>query len=128
MPESAFGVALEAMRKKKGDEFSLRVASEAAGMDHAYWYRLEGGEKSNPSLETVDKISKGLTLSQRDKGILEWLAEHGEANIDVIKLAVSDASVTLDEFTAAASIRHRGTVRPDAATLIERVRRILREE
>jgi hypothetical protein len=39
-----------------------------------------------------------------------------------------DATVTFDEFASAAGMVFRGASRPDHATRVERVRRILKEE
>jgi hypothetical protein len=97
-------------------------------MDHAYVYRLETGEKTNPSAEAMEKLIRGLKPSDRDAKMLKWLAQHPETDAKLVLHVLEDASVTFEEFTMAAGTAHRGNVRPDPARLIERVKKIMSEE
>jgi|SRR5208282_6928137 len=125
MPANGFGTALKILRERR--TLSGRELSQLADLDHAYESRLEAGEKSNPSDEVLDRLVRALKASERDGRLLRWLAEHPETWIGLITYVLATESVTLEEFTVAAGTVHRGA-RPDPATLIERVRRILGEE
>jgi HTH-type transcriptional regulator, competence development regulator len=46
----------------------------------------------------------------------------------LVEFAFKDPQIAIHEFTAAAGIRHRGTSRPDPATLIARIRRAFAED
>lgn len=126
MTQTGLGLALKVLRERR--TLSLREFSQLAGVDHAYVYRLETGEKTSPSPEMMTKLLKTLKLNERDAAIVDWLVEHAEANPDVIAQALEDETIPLEVVTAAASTRYRGTTRPDAATLIARVRRVFGEE
>lgn len=90
-------------------------------------HRLETGEKTSPSEELVGKLLKVLKPSQREADIVKWLSDHSDADLDLVAFALDDETVGIELFSAAAGIRHRGTVRPDPATLIARVRKALEE-
>jgi transcriptional regulator with XRE-family HTH domain len=125
MPANGFGVALKTLRERR--TLSGRELSTLAELDHAYENRLETGDKTNPSHEVLDKLVRALKPSERDGRILRWLAQHPNTDPALVLHALDDRSVTMDEFTMAAGAVHRGS-RPDPATLIERVRRVMREE
>ena len=126
MPINGFGVALRWLRERRtlsGREFSL-----LADLDNAYEYRLEMGEKTNPSDEVVDKLVRALKPSDRDGRILRWLAEQSDTDAKYVMHVLEDQSVNFDEFTLGAAMMHRGRVRPEPTKVIERVRKILAEE
>lgn len=123
---TGLGEALRTLRERR--TFSLRELSGLAEVDHAYVYRLETGEKTSPSFELVDKLLKVLKASDRDSQIVRWLVSHPDVDPDLVKFALSDPDVPLEVFTAAAGVRHRGTGRPDPATLIARVRKAFEED
>lgn len=125
-PPSGFGAALTKLRERRG--LSGRELSTLADLDHAYEYRLEVGEKTNPSPDAIDKLIRGLKPSDRDARVLRWLAEHPDTDAKYVTHVLDDHTVTLEEFTAGAAMAHRGRVRPEPAKVIERVRRILAEE
>ena len=54
--------------------------------------------------------------------IVRYLVDHSDAREDLVELALEDETVDARIFGTAASIRHRGSARPDAATLIARAR------
>lgn len=125
MPTNGFGVALKTLRERR--TLSGRELSTLAELDHAYENRLEAGEKTNPSDEVLDKLVRALKPGERDGRMLRWLAQHPNTDPALVLHVLNDPSVTMDEFTMAAGAVHRGG-RPDPATLIERVRRVMREE
>lgn len=125
MPQNGFGIALKTLRERR--TLSGRELSTLADLDHAYEYRLEVGEKTNPSNEAVEKLVRALKPSDRDARMLRWLAQHPNTDPKLVVYVLEDPSVSLEVFTAAAGTVHRG-VRPDPATLVERVRRIMEEE
>jgi molybdenum-dependent DNA-binding transcriptional regulator ModE len=45
------------LRKLIDKHGSVRKAAEATGIDHAYFWRLLDGEKTNPSEETLEKLN-----------------------------------------------------------------------
>jgi transcriptional regulator with XRE-family HTH domain len=126
MPTNGFGAALGTLRERR--TLSIRELSTLAGVDHAYIYRLETGEKANPSAEAVEKLIKGLKPSDRDGKMLKWLAEHADADAKLVLHVLDTPGVTYEEFATAAATVHRGSARPNPAKLIERVRKILSEE
>jgi hypothetical protein len=102
--------------------------SQLSDIDHAYVYRLETGEKTSPSAELVGKLFKVLKPTDRDAAIVRWLVDHPETDPELVSYVLDDDSIDIEPFTMAASVRHRGNVRPDPATLIARVRRALEDE
>jgi transcriptional regulator with XRE-family HTH domain len=125
MAQTGLGVALRMLRERR--TLSLREVSQLSNVDHAYVHRLETGEKTSPSEELVGKLLKVLKPSQREADIVKWLSDHSDADLDLVAFALDDETVGIELFSAAAGIRHRGTVRPDPATLIARVRKALEE-
>jgi transcriptional regulator with XRE-family HTH domain len=125
MPANGLGTAITKLREKR--TLSIRELSTLANVDHAYVYRLENGEKTNPSDDAVERLLKGLRPAERDAKMLRWLAQYPETDPKLVVYVLDDTSVSFDEFTAAAATVHRGTARPDPAKLIERIRRILSE-
>lgn len=126
MPQTGLGVALKMLREKR--TLSLREVGELSKVDHAYVHRLETGEKTNPSQDLVDKLLKVLKPGERDITLVKWLADHADADPDLVVYVLNDPQVAIHEFTAAAGIRHRGTSRPDPVTLIARIRRAFAED
>lgn len=125
MPQTGLGVALRMLRERR--TLSLREVSQLSNVDHAYVHRLETGEKTSPSEELVGKLLKVFKPSQREADIVKWLSDHSDADLDLVTFALDDETVGIELFSAAAGIRHRGTARPDPATLIARVRKALEE-
>ncbi len=126
MAQSGLGVALRKLRERR--TLSLREMSQLSDIDHAYVYRLETGEKTSPSAELVGKLFKVLKPTDRDAAIVRWLVDHPETDPELVSYVLDDDSIDIEPFTMAASVRHRGNVRPDPATLIARVRRALEDE
>lgn len=122
--QSGLGVALRRLRERR--TLSIRELGRLSEIDHAYIYRLEMGEKSSPSSTLISALLSVLKANARDAAIVKWLADHPDAWTELVEFALDDPHVTLEEFTMAAGVRHRGNARPTAATLIERVRGALR--
>lgn len=126
MAQTGLGVALRKLRERR--TFNVREAAQLANVDHAYVYRLETGEKANPTAEMLTKLLKVLKPSERETDIITWLATHPETDPDLVEYVLGDETVEAVIFTAAAGVRHRGNARPDPATLIARIRKAFDEE
>jgi transcriptional regulator with XRE-family HTH domain len=126
MAQPAFGFLLQRLREERG--LSLRELGQLAGIDHAYIYRLEAGDKESPSEEVLTKLIRALKAGKREGDMLRYLAEHPQVDSELVEHAVANPTVSFEEFSSVASVAFRGTGRPDYAKLVERVRRILQEE
>lgn len=128
MAQSAFGIFLRRLRERRG--LSLRELAQLAGIDHAYVYRLETGEKESPSDEALTKLIRALKAAKREGDLLRYLAANQgvTASAGLVDYALEDQTVSPDEFSMLAHVAHRGTARPDYKTTIERIRRMLGDE
>lgn len=126
MSQTGLGVALKTLRERK--TLSLRAVSQLSSVDHAYVHRLETGEKTSPSQELVEKLLKVLKPGERDAALVKWLVDHADADPKLVEFVLQDPTISIDVFCAAAGIRHRGTARPDPATLIARIRRAFEDD
>lgn len=121
MSQTGLGIALRRLRERR--TLSLREMSQLSSVDHAYVHRLETGEKTSPSPDLIEKLLKVLKPGERDADLVKWLVDHTEADPGLVDFVLEDPNISVEIFTAAAGVRHRGTVRPDPATLIARIRR-----
>jgi HTH-type transcriptional regulator, competence development regulator len=126
MAESALGLLIRKLREERG--LSLREVGQLAGVDHAYIYRLETGDKESPSDDVMAKLVRSLKPGKRETAMLRYLRAHPETEPGFVAHVLADRTVTYEVFAAAAGVAHRGTTRPDYGTLIARVRRILEED
>lgn len=126
MPQTALGFLIENLREER--DLSFRELARLTDIDHAYIYRLETGAKESPSDEVLSKLTRALKAPRREADMLHYLAVHPDTDVGLVAHVRRDPSVTIDEFTSAAGMAHRGTGRPDYAARIDRVRRYLREE
>lgn len=126
MSQNGLGAALRKLRERR--TLNLREMGQLSSVDHAYIHRLETGEKTSPSGDMLSKLLKVLKPSERDTDIIEWLATHPDADPELVEHVLDDASIDFSHFTAAAGTRHRGTARPDPATLIARIKRAFEED
>jgi HTH-type transcriptional regulator, competence development regulator len=126
MAQSALGFLLQRLREQRG--LSLRELAQLAGIDHAYIYRLEAGEKESPSEEILTKLGRALKVDKREADILRYLAEHPGVDPGLVAHTLADKTITIEEFSSVAGVAFRGAGRPDYPKRVERVRRILREE
>lgn len=126
MAQTGLGIALKNLRERR--TLSLREMSQLSTVDHAYVHRLETGEKTSPSVELVGKLLKVLKPSERDGDLVKWLIDHADADPALVEFVLADPSISVEVFTAAAGVRHRGTARPDPATLIARIKRAFEDD
>ena len=126
MPKTGLGVALRTLRERR--TLSLREVGQLSSVDHAYVYRLEAGEKANPSQDLVEKLLKVLKPGERDAALVAWLVDHTDVDPNLVKYVLEDPSIDIDIFSAAAGVRHRGNVRPDPAILITRIKRAFEDD
>lgn len=126
MPQTGLGVAIKTLRERR--TLSLREIAQLSSVDHAYVHRLETGEKTNPSLDLVEKLLKVLKPPERDAELVTWLVGHPDTDPNLVKFVLQDSSVSIEVFTAAAGVRHRGNARPDPATLIARIKRAFEDD
>ena len=126
MPQTGLGVAIKTLRERR--TLSLREIGQLSSVDHAYVYRLETGEKTNPSPEMIEKLLNVLKPSERDAALVTWLVDHADADPSLVQFVLQDPSIGIDVFTMAAGVRHRGNTRPDPATLIARIKRALEDD
>lgn len=122
--QSGLGAALRKLRERR--TLSIRELGRLADIDHAYIYRLEQGEKTSPSPELIATLLSVLKANPRDSAMVKWLVEHGDTSDELVEYCLDDPGVTIEEFTMAAGVRHRGNARPAPGVLLERVRRALR--
>lgn len=121
MPQTGLGIALRTLRERRA--LSLREVGQLSSVDHAYVHRLETGEKDNPSQDLVEKLLKVLKPGDRDSAIVMWLVDHADADSALVEFVLKDPSISIDIFSAAAGVRHRGNARPDPKTLITRIKK-----
>lgn len=126
MSQTGLGVALKALRERR--TLSLREVGQLSSVDHAYVHRLESGEKTNPSMDLVEKLLKVLKPGERDAALVMWLVAHAEADPRLVEFVLNDPSIGIDIFSPAAGVRHRGNTRPDPATLIARIQKLFEDE
>jgi transcriptional regulator with XRE-family HTH domain len=126
MPSTGLGGALRKLRERR--TLSQRELAELSDVDNAYIYRLEIGEKSNPTPEVMSKLLRALKAPERDASILKWLAEHPNTWPDLVTHTLDTPSVPFDHFVSAAGMSFRGDARPTPDVLLARVRRMYEED
>lgn len=126
MNTTALGAWLRHLRELKG--LSLRHLGDRADLDHAYIYRMERGDKGAPSAEVIARLAQALELGTREREILEYVADRPDTDLRFVDLIIEDETISADEFFAAAGTVYRGRTRPDPKTMIERARRLLKED
>src|ERR1700685_3593034 len=104
-----FGSALRHFREER--TLSLRELSTLSGVDHAYIHRLEAGDKTAPSSEGWDRLSRGLKLTVHKRRVLELLASTGEMDAHLFELAL-EVPERYDLVKVAATMSFRGS-RPE---------------
>lgn len=120
MPESALGVLLKKMREQRG--LSFRELGRLAELDHAYIYRLEAGDKDDPSTEALGKLTRALKAGKRESDMLQFLTQNPKTPVPLVELAMQDPTISFDHFTGAAGIAFRGK-KPDFPTIIARLKK-----
>jgi HTH-type transcriptional regulator, competence development regulator len=125
MPESALGVWLKSLRERS--KLTLRELAQRSEVDHAYIYRLETGAKEAPSDEVVNRLSAALSPTKREAEVLRFLACHPNIDVNLLNFVRENENVTFTEFHMLTTVVNRGA-RPDYATSLARIRRILQED
>lgn len=126
MPVTGLGVALKKLRERR--TFSQRELGELSEVDNAYIYRLETGEKVNPTSETLTKLLRALKAPERDASILRWLADHPNTWPDLVEYTLDTPEVEFDHFVSASATSFRGDARPTPEALLARIKRMYDEE
>jgi transcriptional regulator with XRE-family HTH domain len=125
MAATAFGVLLKRLREARS--LSLRDVSHISGIDHAYVYRLETGEKEAPSDDAVARITRALNASKRQESILRCLIGRAVPIEMVDPSIVDDDQVAVEDFESAAQMSFRGK-KPSSViewkNAIDKVRRV----
>jgi transcriptional regulator with XRE-family HTH domain len=124
MSDTGLGLLLRKLRERR--DLSVREVGQLSAVDHAYIYRLETGEKQSPSAEILGRLLRVLKPDAREAEMAKWLVEH-ESNPDWVAHVLVTPDLTAEMFEMGASIRHRGTARPDMATIEARVRKAFEE-
>jgi transcriptional regulator with XRE-family HTH domain len=120
MPESALGYLLKKLREQRG--LSLRELARLAEVDHAYIYRLEAGDREEPSSGILGKLTRSLKPGKRETDMLQFLAQSGGTSPELVRLVLQDPTISFNVFTGVAGLAFRGQ-RPNYPELIARVRR-----
>ena len=100
-----FGGYIGRLRNEKG--LSFRQLGQLADIDHAYIHRLEGGEKKDPSDDTVNSLIRVLSPGKRKTRILRFLLS---TPVDEYLLGqvLEDPEISLDDFESAAQLSAPG--------------------
>lgn len=120
MAQSGLGLLLRKLREAR--TLSTRELGQLSDIDHTYIYRLESGEKQAPSDELLKRLLRVLKADERETEMAQWLASN-EANPDWVEHALAKPDLTAEMFEMGASMRHRGTGRPDMKDIEARVRK-----
>jgi transcriptional regulator with XRE-family HTH domain len=126
MPQSGLGVLLRKLRETRG--LSLRELGQLAEIDHAYIHRLETGEKESPSGDLFTRLLRYLKPADRESEMAKWMVDHPDVDPNLVEYVLANPSIEADVFIAATAMRHRGSARPDPATLIARAQRAFDDE
>ncbi len=125
MPESALGLWLRALREES--KLSLRELGQRSDVDHAYIHRLETGVKEAPSEDVLSKLATALSATSRDGEVLRFLVTNATVDRGMLEFVRKDQTITSDELQMLRTMVNRGT-RPDYATSLARIRRIMMED
>lgn len=120
MPESALGVLLKKMREQRG--LSFRELGRLAELDHAYIYRLEAGDKEDPSSEALGKLTRALKVGKRESDMLQFVSQNPRTPVPLVELTLQDPTISFNHFAAAAGFAFRGK-KPDFPDLIARLKK-----
>lgn len=100
-----FGAALKFFRGERG--YSLRDLGVLSKVDHAYIHRLEAGDKSSPSEDILQNLSKALKLDKRRFRIIKILVDHPVPD-QLFQVILEDDERPIEVFQAAAQASFRG--------------------
>jgi len=100
-----FGELIRRYREQRG--LSLRELGKLAVVDHAYIHRLESGDKTSPSDDTLRALVRGLKLGGKSRQILEYVLDR-EAPTALVDAVLENDNYDFDDFSAAAAMSFRG--------------------
>jgi transcriptional regulator with XRE-family HTH domain len=123
---TGIGTLLSALRSRT--PYSVREVAEFSGVDHAYIYRLEKGEKEAPSSEVLAKLAKVLKPNEREGEMLEYLAAHPQVDPELVLYVFENPAAKFKAFRMVASASFRGTARSEYAKQIARAQRFLDDD
>jgi len=122
-----FGELLKRFREEQ--KLTLRDLGKTSGIDHAYIYRLESGEKEAPSDQVVNALTKALQLDRRRARMLRFLVKQSVDDA-LMSLVLEGPAYDVEDFESAACMSFRGT-RPESKDdwrkVLNRIRQ-MREE
>ena len=97
-----------------------------AEVDYAYISKIERGDKEPPPEDTLTKLVRHLKLTAHQTAVLKFLRTANSVEPALALHALTNAAATPDILAIAASVVHRGAVRPTPAELIARAQRAKR--
>ena len=106
----SFGYALRKFREERG--LSLRELGKLCGIDHAYIHRLEKDEKTSPSKEVVESLTRSLKLSSRRARLLRFLVGRTTSE-QLIEVFLEEEDRPIEVLESLAQMSFRGK-RPDS--------------
>ncbi|WP_218628315.1 MULTISPECIES: helix-turn-helix transcriptional regulator [unclassified Variovorax] len=122
--KSGLGTLLRKLREAR--ELSSRELGQLADVDHTYVYRLETGEKQSPSEELLARLLRVLKAKPREVEMAQFMMSN-DVNPDWVE-HVLQTDMTAEMFEMGATMRNRGSGRPDMQALEARVRRALEDD
>lgn len=126
MPVNGLGIALKTLRERR--TLSQRELGQLSEVDNAYIYRLETGDKVNPTPETLGKLLRVYRASDRDASILRWLADNPNTWPELVQYTLDTPAVEYEHFVTAATMSFRGDGRPTPEALLSKVKKMYDEE
>lgn len=116
---------LRMLREERG--LTLRELSRLCdpAVDHTYIYRLETGQKTEPSKATLKSLAKALRLKGKRREMFFYLAEYWEEDDSIIEAFLrEDSDLDIEEVKVAASLRSRGVHPKTSDEWIEKLHQI----
>lgn len=124
MAQSGLGTLLRRLREAR--DLSSRELGQLANIDHTYIYRLETGEKQSPSDDLLARLLRVLRAKPRELEMARFMMNN-DVNPAWVE-HVLDSDMTAEMFEMGATMRHRGSGRPDMEAIAARVRRALEDD
>lgn len=115
------------LRLRESRGLSTRELGQLADIDHAYVFRLEKGEKKAPSGDVLNRLLRVLKAERRETEMAQFLMLN-EVNLDWVEHVLNRPSITAEMFEMGATMRHRGSGRPDMELIEARVRKALEDD
>jgi transcriptional regulator with XRE-family HTH domain len=124
MAQSGLGLLLRRLREAR--DLSSRELGQLADVDHTYVYRLETGEKQSPSEDLLARLLRVLKAKPREVEMAQFMMNN-EVSPDWVEHVLT-TDMTAEMFEMGATMRHRGSGRPDMAAIEVRVRKALEDD